>query len=648
MTRNRLFLVVLACFLSAGAEGAASRVERGDLIFDNVPDAPAGHEVLDGYLAARDASPLSWSPKGQLLIATRFGDVAQLHLVAAPGGERRQITFTHEPIARAAFSPDPGRSAFWFLQDVAGNEMMQIYYQRLGEPAAKLLTDGKSWNGAALWSNGGRQIAFSSTARTQTDTDIDVVDPETGALPHLVVTGDGAAWTALDWSPDDTKLLVLKTVSPSESTLYVVDLASGQKRAVEPGTGTERISDAKFSRDGQGVYVISDRDAEFAKIRFVNLFTAKTVVAAAVPGGVEQLALSRDGRYLAFVSNEAGASKLNLQDLSAHQDLTPPLLPAPGLIADLNFDAQGKRLAFSFTSSTQPRDAYVLDIATNRLEAWTHSEAGAVNTAKFVAPRLAQFPTFDRDDGRPRQEPAYVYEPLRPGPHPVLLVLHDGPAGEFRPSFDPWIEYVVNELGFAVVAPNIRGSSGYGKSYSRLADGDSRDDVVKDLGALIIWVDAQSSFDAQHVVVAGRGYGGYLALVALANYSDRLRGGVAGAGITDLIALLESTPAFRRAEQRAQFGDERDSAMRPYLRRISPLTNADRISQPLLVMQGKNDTQVPAAQSDLIVNRLRSRNIDVEYLAATDEGHEWHRQANREAYYRTFSDFLVKASQAPR
>jgi dipeptidyl aminopeptidase/acylaminoacyl peptidase len=619
------------------------------LILDNIPDAPAAHDVLDGYLAARGASPLSWSPKGQLLITTRFGEVGQLHLVDVPGGERRQITFTHEPITSAAFSPDPGRSAFWYLQDVAGNETNQIYYQHVGEATARLLTDGKSWNGAALWSNGGRQIAFSSNARTGIDTDIDVVDPETGALPHLVVTGDGAAWAALDWSPDDAKLLVLKTVSPSECYLYVVDLASGQKREVEPGTVKERIGGARFSRDGQGVYVISDRDGEFAKIRYVNLFTAaKSMVAAAVPGSVEELALSRDGHYLAFVSNEAGASKLNLQDLSAHQDLTPPTLPAPGLIADLNFDAQGKRLAFSFTSTTQPRDAYVLDIAANHLEAWTRSEAGAVDTAKFVTPRLAQFPTFDRDDGHLRQEPAYVYEPARPGPHPVLIWLHDGSAGEFRPSFDPWLEYVVNELGFAVVAPNIRGSSGYGKSYARLADGESRDDVVKDLGALIIWVGAQSSFDAKHVVVAGQGYGGYLALIALVNYSDRLRGGVDIAGITDLIPFLEATPPFRQAAQRAQYGNERDSSMRPYLRRISPLTNADRISEPLLVMQGKNDAEVPAAQSDLIVNRLRSRSIDVEYLQATGEGHAWRRQSNREAFYRAFSNWLVQNSAALR
>jgi dipeptidyl aminopeptidase/acylaminoacyl peptidase len=646
MTRNRLAIVVLASFLSAPAGSAAPRVERGDLIFDNIPDAPAGHDVLDRYLAAREAAPLSWSPQGQLLIATRFGEVEQLHLVDAPGGERRQLTFTHEPITEAAFSPAPGRNVYWYVQDAAGNEATQIYYQRLGEPTAKLLTDGKSWNGAALWSNDGRQIAFSSTARTGADTDIDVVDPETGTLPHLVVTGDDAAWTTLDWSPDDGKLLVQKTVSPSESYLYVVDLATGQKRAVEPGTVRERISGAKFSRDGQGVYLISDRDGEFAKIFFVNLFTAaKAVVAAAVPGGVEQLALSRDGHYLAFVSNEAGGSKLNLQDLSARQDLTPPSLP-PGLIADLHFDAQGKRLAFSFTAVTQPRDAYVLDIAANHLEAWTHSEAGAVDAAKFVTPRLTEFPTFDREDGHLRQEPAYVYEPLRPGPHPVLLWLHDGPDGEFRPSFDPWLGYVVNELGFAVVAPNIRGSSGYGKSYSRLANGDSRDDVVKDLGALIVWIDAQSSFDPKHVVVAGRGYGGYLALTALANYGDRLRGGVDIAGISDLIPFLEAAPAFRQARQRAQYGNERDSDMRSYLRRISPLTDADRMSQPLLVVQGRNDAEVPAAQSELIVNRLRSRNIDVEYLEAKDEGHTWRRHSNREAYYRVFSDWLVQALRA--
>jgi dipeptidyl aminopeptidase/acylaminoacyl peptidase len=642
MTRINLWLSILPLVLLTFAASGASRVERGNLIFDNIPDAPADlTDALDGYLSARQATPLGWSPKGQLLISTRFGDVDQLHMVEHAAGERRQLTFLHEPVTEAEFSPDPGRTSFFFLKDVGGNENAQLYYQRLGEPQSKLLTDGKSLNGAALWSNSGREIAFFSNARDGVNHDIDIVEPAAGTLPHLAVTGDNAAWYPLDWSPDDRKLLVLKYVSIGEAYLYVVDLSSGQKREVDPATGKVGIAGAKFSRDGQGVYLISDRDSEFKKLRYVNLFTAeKTVLSDHIPWDIEELAISRDGHYLAYVSDEAGTSKLNIVDLRTHQELTPPRLPAPGIIDHVNFDAEGKRLAFGFESAALPRDAYVLDLANNRLEAWTHSEAGPVDTAKFVTPRLTQFPTFDRQEGRFRQEPVYVYEPTSPGPHPVLLVLHGGPESQFRPGFDPWIQYLVNELGFAVVAPNLRGSSGYGKTYLALDNGMLRDDVVKDLGAIIVWVSSQSTFDRKHVAVAGGSYGGFLALAALANYGDRLIGGVDLAGIADFISFLTNTAPYRQSLRRAEYGDERDPDMRAYLRRISPLTNADRISKPLLVVHGKNDPRVPVSEAEQIVARLRSRGGEVWYLQAKDEGHGFRKKQNRDAYYRTFAQFI--------
>jgi dipeptidyl aminopeptidase/acylaminoacyl peptidase len=649
MTRIYLSLLFAAA-LAAGAEAAVlPRVERGSLIFDNIPEPAVGSvEELDRYLNARQATPLGFSPKGQLLISTRFGDVDQLHLVEQPGGERRQLTFLHEPITEAEFSPDPGRSAYVYLKDVGGDEKAQLYYQRLGEPTAKLLTDGKSRNGSPLWSNAGREVAFFTTARDGVSYDIDVVEPETGTLPHLAVTGDGGsgAWFPLDWSPDDRKLLVLKYLSISEAYLYVVDLSSGQKREVEPAPGKVGIAGAKFSRDGQGVYLISDRDAEFAQLRYVNLFTGeKTVISGRLPWDIEALAISRDGHYLAFTSNEAGTDKLNVLDLRTHQDLIPPKLPAAGIIESLSFDAQGSRLAFGFAAPNRPRDAYVFDIPANRLEAWTHSEAGAVDLAKFTTPRLVQFPTFDRVDGRARPLPAYVYEPVSPGPHPVLIVLHGGPESQFRPGFDPWLQYVVNELGFAVVAPNVRGSSGYGKTYLALDNGMLREDAVKDVGALLVWLSLQNAFDAKRVVVAGGSYGGYLALATLVDFSERLRGGVDVAGITDFVSFLTNTAPYRQNQRRAEYGDERDPDMRAYLRRISPLTNAERISKPLLIVQGRNDPRVPSSEADQLVNRLRSKGGNVWYLQARDEGHGFRKKQNRDAYYAAFAEFLTSLSQ---
>jgi dipeptidyl aminopeptidase/acylaminoacyl peptidase len=647
MNRIYLSLLVAASFLFDASASAAARTERGSLLFDNIPDPTADlSDKLEAYLNARQATPLGFSPKGQLLIATRFADVDQLHLLEQPMGERRQLTFLHEAVNRAAFSPDPARSAYVYLKDAGGNENTQLYYQRLGEPAAKLLTDGKSGNGSPVWSNTGREIAFFSNSRDGASVDIDIVDPESGALPRLAVAGDGGSWSALDWSPDDRKLLVLKSVSSTEAYLYVVDLATGQKKEVEPTPGKVAIAAAKFSRDGTGVYLISDRDSEFTQLRYVNLFTAeKNIVSGHQSGDVEELALSRDGHYLAYTVNDGGTDKLNLMDLRARQDLTQPKLPAAGIVGSLSFDADSKRLALSFAASNQPRDAYVLELAANRLEPWTRSEAGAVELSKFVAPRLSQFQSFDRPDGRPRQLPVYVYEPAGPGPHPVLISLHDGPASTFRPTFDPWLTFVVNELGFAVVAPNVRGSAGYGKSFSALDKGPLRDDAVKDVGALLVWIGLQSTLDAKRVVVSGQGYGGYLALATMANFSDRLRGAVDVSGFADLIGFLTNTSADRQNQRRAEFGDERDPDTRAYLRRISPLTNADRILRPVLVVHGKIDSQVSFSEADQIVNRLRGKGGEVWFLTAGDEGHSFQKKQNRDAYLKVFAQFLVSSTR---
>jgi len=644
---NRIYLLPLlaASLLADSRAFAVTHVERGNLTFENIPQAPAEFtEKLAGYLNARQATPLGWSPKGQLLIATRFADVEQLHLVEQPGGARRQLTFLHEPITEAAFSPDSARSAYVFLKDSGGDEKAQLYYQHMGDAAAKMLTDGKSLNSAPMWSNSGREVAFSSTARDGRNFDIDIVDPESGTLPRLGLAGDGsgAAWSVLDWSPDDSKLLVLKEVSVSEGYLYIVDLVTGQKREVEPSPAKVGIVGAKFTRDGQGVYLISDRENEFARLRYINLFTNdKTVISAHIPWDIEALAISRDGHYLAYVSNEAGAGKLNLLDLRTHQDLTPPRLQQPGVISSLSFDATATRLVFGFAAANQPRDAYVLDIAENRLEPWTRSEPGAVDAAKFVLPRRVEFPTFDRVDGKARQIPAYVYEPASGGPHPVLISLHGGPESQFRPGFDPWIQYVVNELGFAVIAPNVRGSSGYGRTYMALDNGVLREDAVKDVGAMLVWIALQKGFDAKHVVVAGGSYGGYLSLATLVNYSDRLRGGVDVSGIADFVSFLTNTAPYRQDQRRAEYGDERDLEMRSFLRRISPLTNADRITRPLLVVHGKNDPRVPLSEAEQIVNKLRARGGEVWYLLAADEGHGYRKKQNRDAYYETFAQFLM-------
>jgi dipeptidyl aminopeptidase/acylaminoacyl peptidase len=643
MCRSFLLSLSAAPLLAAAVAWSAPAIVRGNLILDGIPEQSvltADQTIrLDAYLSAREARPQGFTAKGQVLIATRFGEGDELHLVDQALGLRRQMTFIREPILRGAFSTDPNRDAFVYSADSGVDGNPQLYYQRVGDPTPRRLTDPKSIAGAALWSSSGREIAFSTIARDTGSCDIDIVDPDSGALPRLAAGNECA--DLLDWSADDRKLLLRRHASAYEESLYVLDLGTGQKREVEPSAAKGVIANAKFSRDGTGVYFISNHDGDRARLRYVNLFTAeKNDISGRGDVEVEQFALSKDGHYLAYVTEEGGADKLNLLDLRARQDLLPPKLPAPGVVDSLSFDPDSKRLLFGLAAANQPRDAYVLDVAGNRLEPWTASESGPLDRTKFVVPRLTQFPTFDRFDGKARDLPLYIYEPASPGVHPVLIVLHDGPDARFRPTFDPWIQYVVNELGFAVLAPNVRGSSGYGKSFGALARGAQREDAIKDVGALLVWLALDSRFDKTRVIVSGTGYGGYMALAALVNYGERLRGAVAMAPITDFIGFVGGTAPESRGAAREEYGDERDTDGRMFLRRISPLINADRITRPVLIAHGKNDRGVPLAQSDQLVNRLRARNQTVWYLKAMDEGGSWTRWQNREEYCRAFAEFL--------
>jgi dipeptidyl aminopeptidase/acylaminoacyl peptidase len=635
------------CALLVGFSGlcqinsaAAARVENDGFLFDEVQQAPAALAArVDAYLSGRDAHVRGWTNDGQLLIATRFGETQQLHLVAAPGGERRQLTFARDPCIGGAFSPDPAAADFVYLQDHDGDGNYQLFYRHAAEASAQRLTDGKSVNVAPVWSNAGQTLAFATTARDGKSLDVDLVAPQSGALPHLVVSGEGGAWYPLDWSPDDGQLLVLDAVSRHEGHVFLVDLDSGKKREID--TGPAAVSAARFSRDGQGAYLISNLDSEFSQLRFVNFFTGqKSIVSGRDPGDVEAMALSRDGHYLAFVSDQGGVDRLELLDLRAHQDLTVPPMPTPGLIRDLVFDGEGKRLAFSYEAVAHPGDAYVFDIAARRIEQWTHSEAGAVDTGRFVLARLVRFPGFERENPRGRDVPAYVYAPAGAGPHPVLILLGGGKERQFRPGFDPWIQYLAGELGFAVVAPNLRGSLGYGKTYAGSSDGRAREDAVKDIGALLVWLRAQSEFDAEHIAVAGEGYGGYLALAALVNYGDRLRGAIDVGGIADFVAWLELAPSPRQEQLRKEFGDERDADTRDYLRRISPLSGADRIAKPVLIVQGGNDPEVSASQSEELLNRLRSRGADVRYLLIKTAGQDLGTRQEREVARAAEAQFL--------
>ena len=584
------------------------RRTQGSVLYDNVPPVDAALAArLAPYLASREARLLDWLPDGSILIATRFAETAQLHRVAAPLQAREQLTFEAEPITAARAAPLGGGLAF--LEDRGGDGKAQVYY-RAADGAVRALTHGDFVHGNPVWAHDGRRLAFCGNDRDGASNDIYVMDATSGAAPQLVVSGAQAPLVPLDWSADDERLLVLRTAAAGEGSLSIANLATGALTALDSGGRRAGIRAARFAPDGRGVYVLSDADGEFARLQLLDPVNhlAKAVTPE-LEWDVEAFDVSADGRYVAYLVNQDGKSVLRLLDAVTGADVTPAGLPA-GIVSGIAFDRAGRRLGFEVESPQAPPDVWSFDLASQRLERWTRSEPGPVDPRGFLAPELIRYPTWDRVGGHQRLLPAYVYRPRAAAHCPVIIDIHGGPGQPFRPGWDPFIQFLVNELGMAVIAPTLRGSSGYGRSFAALDGGGLHEEAVRDLGSLLAWIGAQPAFDRARVAVMGSSYGGTMTLAALIAYGERLRGGIDVAGSDNVT-----------------------------------LANLSHVRKPLLVVGGGNDPQVPATESEQLVWGVRSGGGEVWYLTARDEGHDWRRKSNRDAYLETAATFLERLSR---
>lgn len=598
-----------------------------NLVVQGVPEPSAAlqHEV-GRYLEFRTAAFQGWHPqRREMLISTRFADTMQLHLVTGPGGARRQLTFLTEPVNRGSFQPKDG-SFIVFAQDTGGGEFFQ-FHRLDSDGRVTLLTDGKSRNTGERWANSGNQFAYCSTRRTGKDTDIYLMNPADPKTDRLVAQLSGGGWAVTDWSADDTQLLVSETLSVSESHLHRLDLTSGKLTQITPADEHGVAwGGGQFSTDGKSIYTTMDGGTEFRKLVRLDLATGiSSVLTPTLEWDVEGFALSPDGRTLAYSANEDGASLLHLLDTATHTEKQVPQLPL-GVLSGLKWHSNSRDLGFSFVHANSPADAYSLDVTTGGLTRWTESETGGLDATKFRQPSVVRTKSFD---GVTISALVYRPDPVKfPGKRPVIIQLHGGPEMQSRPIFLGRSNYYLDELGVALVFPNVRGSAGYGKTFLALDNGFKREDSVKDLGAVIAWVQGQSDFDGQRIAVTGGSYGGYMTLAALTHFSDRLRCGVDVVGISNFVTFLENTNDYRRDLRRVEYGDERDPAMRAHLAKISPTTQVKRIAVPLFVVQGMNDPRVPVTEAEQMVKALRDNGGTCWYLMAKDEGHGFQKKKN--------------------
>jgi dipeptidyl aminopeptidase/acylaminoacyl peptidase len=538
-------------------------------------NSATGEPSLKRWLQSHSASFADWLADGSLLISARFGDMTQLHRVRAPSGMREQLTWSDAPITGAVAHPYDADTLL-LTKDNGGARNVQLWLHSLKTGAERLLTDGRSFNGPPVFAHDGKRIAFYGNARDGASYDIYTTDITGNAAPQLAIGGGSDALYPQDWSLDDKRIAIIRQVSITDSQLLVADIATGALTRIEPAVdykgGPMAVRQARFARDGRGVFFLSDRDGDFTALHYADLYTGEQrVLTPQTRRDVERFDISIDGRYIAYTLNEAGVNRLVLHDLRVKADVLLPGLPTGAVIGAIGFDRGSKQLAVALETSQSPRDVYVYtlgaakndNVATPTLARWTQSELGPIDAAQLVSAQLMEFPTWDRDGNRQRRLPAFVYKPRTPGPHPVIIDFRAGAESQSRPEWSAFTQYLVNELGYAVVAPNVRGSSGYGRSFMKLNAGVLREDPLRDIGALLVWIGAQGDFNRNRIVVMGGAAAGNLPLASLVNYGDRLAGGV----------IVAKTG-------------------------LSPAANSAAFNKPLLIVQGPDDQRTAVSESE--------------------------------------------------
>ena len=544
-------------------------------------------------------------------------------------GIRNQLTFYEETVSIASFSPTANRLVF--ERDTGGDEGYQGFMLDLDSGRVNQLTVANTRNSGLLWSHDGKQVAYMSNRDDLSRFDVWVAPADSPESARMLVQGTGFYWRPIAWSEDDSQLLVMQVVSAVDTRPHIVDVASGRMTRVGPPDEKAAYTGGRFTNDGNGIYIASDLGSEFTQLRYVDLRAgAITNLSADIPWGVESMDLSSDGRTLAFTTNEDGISRLYLLNSQTNVYRQVDEIPT-GIISGILFAPENDRIAITLSAATSAPDVYVYNPRESSLTRWTKSEIGGLNAEQFAESELVHYPTFDMVKGRPRQIPAFVYKPKgTTGKLPVVIGIHGGPEGQVRPGFSSRVQQMVNELGVIYITPNVRGSAGYGKTYLDLDNTFRREDSVRDIGALLDWIETQDDMDANRVGVIGGSYGGYMVLASMTHYNDRIRAAVEFFGISNFVSFLQNTSDYRRDHRRQEYGDERLPEINQYLTRTAPMNNVDKITKPLFVLQGANDPRVPPSESEQIVDAVQANGGDVWDVLFDDEGHGFRKKNNND------------------
>jgi dipeptidyl aminopeptidase/acylaminoacyl peptidase len=609
------------------AQGTDVPVPAG-IRMEGVPPIPADLvEALTPYNSFRQATFQAWHPtERRMLIKTAFGDATQIHHVRAPGGARTQLTFFTRgvrPVQVRDAVWDAGGRGVIFQRDAAERPgAFQLFRYDFATGASTLLTDGASINSGAVPARRSSLIAYTSTRRSKADRDIYVMDPTDPRSDRLLLQVSGI-WGVMDWSPDDRELLVIEAPSTaSETYLWRVDVKTGEKTAITERSGqTVLWRAAAYSPDGRAIYALGNLDSDAPRLLRREVGGMQWTPVFESQDLITRFDVSPDGRLFAVVTDTGLGSELRIVEARNGRARPVTRLP-PGTISSVGWHPKGGEVAFTFAGARTFSDVYSLHAETGRVDRWTSSEVGGASPESLPDAEIVRWKSFDG-----LEISGVLYRPPASfkGPRPVIINVHGGPAHVERPRGLGRSNYFRNEMGIAVIYPNIRGSFGFGRAFEQADNVLKREDAVKDIGALLDWIAAQPGLDQDRVMITGGSYGGYIAYASAIAYGDRLRGAIAGFAISDFITYLEgrnATEPSRQEDRRIEYGDPTDPEVRAFLERISPLRNASQIRIPLLIIQGGKDNLVPLAQAEQMVKAVRANDTPLWYVVFEEAGHE--------------------------
>ncbi len=615
-----------------------------NLYIEGIPPLPKSLvQEVGKYTEFRGHAFVDWHPlRREMLVAHRRPDAqtVQLFRLATPLGELEQLTDFADPVREASYEPRQGKYLV-FERSSGGDEASQVYRLDLPSKQVTLLTDEAERHRIEGWLNRTSALLIGSTpldktasggTRSEVSQVLRLIDPAQPGVSRKVAELPGTGWSvgAISW--DDRQAALMRTISATESQLWLLNLGTGKTTQILPAPGTADKAvhfPGPFTRDNSGLFVITDRDGEFREVMLYRFANKRYQALAGAPAWDATDLSANDGvKSIAARFNVEGREELRLFDAQSLKEISLPNPAASpvGSVNRLQFHRKLPDLAFASSGSSGPSQIHSLNPATGAVEQWTQAHAPAgVDLNAAPAPQIVRWPSFDS-----LAISGILYRPPArfAGKRPVMVLIHGGPEAQAKFGFLGQSSYFVNELGIAVIQPNVRGSSGYGKSFLRLDDGVLREDAVRDIGSLLDWIAEQPDLDASRVLVGGGSYGGYMSLAVSARYARRIAGAIDVVGISNFVTFLRNTESYRRDLRRVEYGDEREPHMQAFLEAISPTQRAHEMIKPLFVVQGRNDPRVPYTEAEQIVALARAKNPFVWYLRAENEGHGFVRKEN--------------------